>query len=92
VNRSGTVYIEIWRNLNGTWQQLGPSKAVTGNATSGTLQFVVLGGNLSVTFTDLSANVTLLSEFDLTITGVGQVGIRSWGSGAVLDNYSAASP
>jgi hypothetical protein len=90
--RNGTSYLEIWKNVNGSYYELEPalSNPLPGNPTSGTVEFTVVGTTLTVTFNGGGPGQTLTtSDFDITgVVGTSVGGIRTWGPGVTVSNFS----
>jgi hypothetical protein len=81
---SGRYTAYIYRNVGGNWTLLSSAAATKG---SGNLKFEVVGTSLQLSLD----NALLASANDSAIRGPGAVGIRSWNSGAVLDNFQVAT-
>jgi hypothetical protein len=88
--RSGSTFLEIWKNVNGSATQLA-SQALAGNPLSGTVNFNVSGSTLTATFNAGPALVAV--DFDITgVVGTSLGGIRTWGDGVVVSNFTLTSP
>jgi hypothetical protein len=80
-NGTYTAYID--QNVDGTWTQLS-AQTYSGTVTNATLAFDAAGSSLT-----LSLNSSIVASATDTVLGAGSVGMRGYGAGAILSNFSA---
>jgi hypothetical protein len=87
LTNSGTIAIGIFHASTNTFSAL-TSTSTLGD-TSGTLQFVVSGSSLTLTFTGTGSPI-ILNWNDSTLSTPGGVGIFAQGPNGIIDNFSVS--
>jgi hypothetical protein len=93
-SRSGQTFAEIWSAApNDEFDELN-SVHLTGDPTAGHLDFTKLGNYMTLTFTPTVGSPQTITAVDhhQSLLGAGLVGIRGWGTGPTLTNFTATDP